>query len=974
MSNTSTPISQDEINNILWKACDILRGTADPSEYRDYILTILFVKYISDLKKDYDEGYKKQNFGKIPFTIPQGCSFEELYAKSDAPYFGEVVNSALRKIEDVNRERLEGVFTNIDFTFGGNRGDARESTEQLRQLFRYFNDSRLDLRPSRMGETKIIGSIYSHLLDKFARQDGFRGGESYTPQNLLPIMANILQPKAGKSLYDPAVGTGGMLIASSQYVREHEGEDQQLAMFGQDISQDSISSSKMNLFFHQIFDASILLGDTLRNPKFIHNKKLQKFDYILSSPPITSKIRQETLWEIERDDFGRFTFGIPNRSSDFIFLQHIIASLNDNGKAVVIVPSGVLFRTGIEGEIRKKLIENDLVESIIAFGPGLLSNTSIPINLLIINKAKLAERKNKILLINATEEYERINRAGSFINQEQQVKIIRAYNNFKPIESFAAVVSFDELNSNEFNLMPTRYVRLFPINNFLGGKVTWERFSNLAEIIQSNTPVVESESDNSELPIIRLSNFSNQRLVVGDLGRISLPVARERVQYVQTGDILLSRVGSIKTFLVDETINGAVIDRNLYIIRLKSEFQHLSRYIVEFLRSDKGYNLLSKYFIGATAPQLRLVDLRNVEIPIPAESVIHLITNIYKVENELIQRVEKTQSLRTKLFNITDPEEVQKQLDELGTDAQILSSSLIQADSLDYQVRNFYPFPLAYAYRTLSAIYDPVQKYPEQLRVAENILVFLAVTGLTLMQSCETLKNQTDITNSTVNKFFGGGISPGDWQSLAYFAGRSIRGQRRYAVGDSFASLWFKGAGTKESDFAKTTKTLVELKNDFKHDRGPKTPHEFALASKELQDHLDTCYTQLSFFVKYPIRSVQSINIDWQTNKAILETLVYEGDHPGLRQERVEHSKPLTKDMLYLELDKDLWSPLYPHVSVQYCQSCKTRETYFIDRWDGQGGKITLKSFERGHTHESDADAKQVATDMEHWIANNLNN
>ena len=272
----------------------------------------------------------------------------------------------------------------------------------------------------------------------------------------------------------------------------------------------------------------------------------------------------------------------------------------------------------------------------------------------------------------------------------------------------------------------------------------------------------------------------------------------------------------------------------------------------------------------------------------------------------------------------------------------------------------------------MSSIYDPIQKYPEQLRVAENVLVFLAVTGISLAQADETLKNQADITDSLIRKFFEGGISPGDWQSLAYFAGRLLRGQKRFAISNSFASLWFKGGGTKESDFAKVTKKLVELKNDFKHDRGPQTPHEFELSSKELQEYLDACYTQLSFYVKYPIRSVQSMNIEWQTNKAILETLVYQGDHPGLRQERLEHSKPLTKDMLYLELDKELWAPLYPHASIQYCPSCKTRETYFIDRWDGQGNKITLKSFERGHTHESDADAKQIATSMEHWITNNL--
>src|SRR5688500_4077283 len=207
-------------------------------------------------------------------------------------------------------------------------------------------------------------------------------------------------------------------------------------------------------------------------------------------------------------DFDRFPFGMPRRSSDFLFLQHIIASLNDNGRAIVIIPSGMLFVSGTDGEIRKRIIESDLIEAVISLGPRLLASTGIPINLIIVNKLKSEDRKNKILLINATEEYERMNRAGSFINLEQQEKIINAYNNFKSVEAFATLIGFDELSKNEFNLLPTRYVRLFPINNFLGGKVSWERVSNIADIFQSTVIARVSEPD-GDVPIIRISDLSN---------------------------------------------------------------------------------------------------------------------------------------------------------------------------------------------------------------------------------------------------------------------------------------------------------------------------------------------------------------------------------------------------------------------------------------------------------------------------------
>jgi hypothetical protein len=427
-------------------------------------------------------------------------------------------------------------------------------------------------------------------------------------------------------------------------------------------------------------------------------------------------------------------------------------------------------------------------------------------------------------------------------------------------------------------------------------------------------------------------------------------------------------------YLVEEDLNGVMVGQNLYIIRLNPEFQHYRRYILEFLRSDKGYGLLARYFIGAAVPRLSFTDLLELTIPIPEESIIQLITKIHQVENELLTRIEKAKDLRTQLFNINDSEIIQNRLDELSTDAHILASSLVQADTLDYQIRNFYPFPLAFTYRTLSSILDPAQKYPEQLRVAENMLVFLALIGLSTSQFNGVLLSDanTDISISNIRRYFAGGISPGDWQVLAYFAGKLLRNRRDYALNESFASLWFKGTGIKESDFAKATKRLVELKNDYKHDRGPKTPHEFEHASLEIQELIDYCYSMLSFFIRYPIRLVQSIDINRQTDEVMLDSLVYSGDHPGLRQEKNIYPKALAKETLYIEIDKCKWISLYPHMNVQYCPSCKTRETYFIDRRDGEYDRVVLKSYERGHTHESDKDAKQVGSDMELWITRNL--
>lgn len=958
---SSSPIPQDKIDSFFRNACDILRGAIDPAEYKSIVLTIFFLKYVSDVRKDADqnkEGITEEDL----FVIPQGCSFDQLCEKANQIDFGDILNRALWKIETANSGKFDGVLTIFDFNSG--------FAEQLGYIFRLFVDSHFDFRPS-VTDIRIAGDIYSSLLGRFAKQEGARGGEGYTPQNLLPLMVKLLQPREGKSLYDPTVGTGGMLIAADQFVKEQHEYKKGLKLVGQDSAAISVSISKMNLLLHKTADATIHLGDTLSNPKNISEGKIHKYDYVLSSPPFSLKLSQQLAQELEYDEYRRFPFGVPSRIADYVFLQHILSSLTDDGKAVVIVSSRVLFVAGREGDVRKNFIERDLIEAVISFGPGLLTNTSIPIHMLIINKLKPQERRGKILLINASEEYERVGKRFNLLTQENQDKILGAYKNYKPIKSFASLVDVETVKENDYNLMPVRYLDLFSMDDFLGGKVAWVSFEKIADISRSVGSANRSSSGES-VPIIRVSDLSNKQINIDGLQKTEQVLDSEGAAYTRTDDILFSLAGGNKAILVDDSISGVMVSNHISIIRLKPEFSHLKQYIVEFLLSDKGYNLLSKYFVGAAAPVLRLSSLRSVKIPIPDVSVTQLISSIHQVEMELLQRIEKAQGLRTKLFSITDADVVQKQLDELGTDTKILASSLVRADSLDYQVRNFYPYPLAYSYRTLSAIYDPVQRYPEQLRVAENLLVFLAVTGLTLAQSCEVLNDQTDITNTSIQKFFEGGISPGDWQSLAYFTGKLIREQRRYAISDSFASLWFKGKGSRESEFAKITKTLVVKKNDFKHDRGPKSPHDFDHASKELQELLDICYSELSFLIKYPIRLVQDIDVDWQTGNGILETLVYEGDHPGLRREKVEYPKPLTKEFLYLELDKGQWATFYPHVSVQYCESCKTRETYFIDRWDGTNNKSVLKSFERGHTHDTNFDAKKVVTNFEHWINSNL--
>ena len=286
------PISQDEINNILRKACDTFRGTVDPSQYKDYILVMLFVKYISDVHQDhFDEFMLKykgdktrvlRQLDKDKFKLPEGCSFERLYAQRNESNLGEIINEALEAIEDANKEKLEGVFRNIDFNSEANLGRTKERNERLKNLLNDFNDKRLDLRPSRTNGRDVIGDAYEYLIGKFASGAGKKAGEFYTPPEVSELLAALVDPQPGERISDPACGSGSLLIKCAKHV----GTDN-YALYGQENNGSTWALAKMNMFLHDVTSARIEWGDTLNNPLLVENDKLMKFEVVVANPPFS---------------------------------------------------------------------------------------------------------------------------------------------------------------------------------------------------------------------------------------------------------------------------------------------------------------------------------------------------------------------------------------------------------------------------------------------------------------------------------------------------------------------------------------------------------------------------------------------------------------------------------------------------------------------------------------------------------------
>lgn len=351
----TSKISQQEINEILWKACDTFRGTIDATEYKDYILTMLFVKYISDVWQDHYDGLKKQFGGdeerirrrmeRERFVLPEEGSFRFLYDNREAPNLGELINIALEKIELANKAKLTNVFRNIDFNSESRLGSTRQRNRILGHLLEDFGDPRLDLRPSRIGNLDVIGSAYEYLIGRFAADAGKKAGEFYTPPEVSLLLAKLLDPKPGERICDPAAGSGSLLLKCAGHVRQEYGS-QDYSLFGQEAISGTWALCMMNMFLHNENGPRIEWGDTLLEPKLIENDKLMRFEVVVANPPFSlDKWGADKAGE-EAKRFNRWHRGIaPKSKGDYAFISHMVeTTTQDTGRVGVVVPHGVLFR------------------------------------------------------------------------------------------------------------------------------------------------------------------------------------------------------------------------------------------------------------------------------------------------------------------------------------------------------------------------------------------------------------------------------------------------------------------------------------------------------------------------------------------------------------------------------------------------------------------------------------------------------
>ena len=449
-------MTQRELEKYLWGAATQLRGTIDAGDYKQYIFPLLFLKRICDV---YDEEYEaalEESDGDVEyaafeehhhFQVPKGAHWNDI--RETTTNVGLAIQDAMRAIEKANPDNLYGIFGDASWT-----NKNRLSDETLINLVEHYSQHKLNT--ANIPDDQL-GNAYEYLIKEFADDSGHTAAEFYTNRTVVKLMTMIMDPQPGESVYDPTCGSGGLLLNCALHLKEEGKEYRTLKLYGQEINLITSAIARMNMFMHGIEEFSIVRGDTLANPAFLHKDELKTFNVILANPPYSIK-----AWDqkgFTNDPYGRNIWGTPPQGcADYAFQQHIQKSLDkNNGRSISLWPHGVLFRDA-EAEMRRKMIDEDLVECVIGLGPNLFYNSPMEACLLITKTNKSDKKKGDVLFINAVQEVKQEKTMG-FLENKHIDKIFNAYSKWKNQENFAALVSKEEVLKNNGNMAISLYVQ-----------------------------------------------------------------------------------------------------------------------------------------------------------------------------------------------------------------------------------------------------------------------------------------------------------------------------------------------------------------------------------------------------------------------------------------------------------------------------------------------------------------------------------
>jgi len=483
-----------QLESMLWKSADILRGKIDSSDYKKYIFGLLFYKRMSDV---WDEEFKSimaeyndEDIARADynhrFQVPKDCRWEKI--TEQAENIGKKLNDIFDKLTNANSPKLDKIFDDLDFA-----NKDRFPNETLQKLINHFSQYNFG---NTYISSDLLGDAYEYLIKQFAADAGKKGGNFYTPREVERVILGILKPHQKDHIYDPTAGSGGFLLEAYDYLKQKSGEKiaKTLYLYGQEQELTTFAIARINMFLHGLDSADIRRGDTLANPQFLNQQGgLQTFDIVVANPPYSIKD-----WEYEafKTKFGRLEGydAPPEKNADYAFVLHIIKSMNANGRAGIVLPHGVLTRGNAEARIREQILRNDLVEAIVALPPKLFYGTGIPAVVLILNKNKAEDKKNKVLIIDAEKDFQEGKNQNTLRPQDVN-KIVKTFNGYGDIDKYARVVSLKDIEDKGFNLNIREYIDSSEEDEIINVKKVRSEITSLKKELTKADALVEKYLD-----------------------------------------------------------------------------------------------------------------------------------------------------------------------------------------------------------------------------------------------------------------------------------------------------------------------------------------------------------------------------------------------------------------------------------------------------------------------------------------------
>ncbi|WP_286297671.1 type I restriction-modification system subunit M/S [Vibrio apostichopi] len=795
---------------------------------------------------------------------------------------------------------------------------------------------------------ELSNQDFVDTLDWIISYSDINLSDSSTPPEVAELMIKLAQVEENESILDPAMGVAG-------FYRALRAKDYKTVSFtGIEINVKSFFISSLYQYLFRDKNSTLHRSSAF-SPHL--SSLTNSFDVILCNPPVQRLPLSEAQFRYQE----RLGYQVISSEMSLNFVALGLQNIRLGGRAVFLINMRPLFVGGELQEIRRHWVNSGMLKSVISLPSKLLAHTGLKCAILVFKKNSDSshESDRKIKFVKSDDCFHEAKKGKRFLSSEDIKDITRRVLHVND-GSNASSVDVTLIKDNEYSLVPEQYMDRDIAGINLSLSKIWKPIGDMAEILRGGS--FAKLKDGNE-PIIQGRDLRVEKLSINELESKELADFGKPIRRTQACDILLQRIGDKPAAYFITTEEGIAVADTVFILRFKGLKAKTIRFICQFINSEEGYKRIGDSSSYSVVQTQSIKSIRSIKVPVPDEKVVSLVEEMNAIEAALRAEYQKAAQLRIALFGGFDQVDLSTNIKKVKLASQVLKNALSQKDDINYKVKSLYPFPLAYPYRNIYAEREYAAIYDRQMKYGELLISFLASLGLSLLYEYkEHINEPLNEVSSLLTEGLVGGLSPGHWRQILKKSCTVLRSVEDAPLAEDFSSMWFKGRGKKESEFATSTnKHIVEPLNNFKHGRGPVNSHEYKELGKKQTVVISRLLEEVEFLSQCEIVLIDSIDTEWATGNTTYSASLLRGDHPAFESIVFESDERLSREKLYIRHNSKFIS-LYPFLSCLYNPKTKKAEIFSFDKRRRDG--LILKSFDSGTSIE----CHNVDADLNFWL------